>query len=318
MKSLHLGLLALFAIAVMVALAVLLQQPAPAAMRVGYLPISADLDFFVAIDQGFFNQSGLQVKPVRFGKSNDLVSAVATGNVDACAPAGIEVVLNAHARTPGSFKIVQTALSTLNTSTTRLVVLNNSPITKLEQIEGKRVGIMAGTNHKTLFRLALRNRINASAVTFVELATELQLNALQAGSIDALVSLEPIGTLAERKLGARLVESNFIAKGLFTPMPNAAALVSTRFAEKKPAAARAYAEALANAAEFARENPVEAKRSLVKWLGLDEETAVAVGEYPYAQYYALDGANLQRMADLLFENRILEKRVDAKELYYRP
>ncbi|MEK6924430.1 MAG: ABC transporter substrate-binding protein, partial [Candidatus Micrarchaeota archaeon] len=316
MRSLHRGLLVLFAIAVAVALVVQLQQPAPAAIRVGYLPISADLDFFVAVDQGFFNQSGLQIEPVRFGKSNDLVSAVGAGNIDASAPAGIEVVFNAHARSPGNFKIVQAALSTRNTSTTRLVVLNNSPITLLEQVEGKRVGIMTGTNHKTLFRLALQKRINVSTITFVELATELQLNALQAGSIDALVSLEPIGTLAERKLGARLVESNFIATGLFTPMPNAAALVSTRLERENPAAARAYAKALANAAEFSRENPVEAKRSFAKWIKLDEGTAVATGEYPYAPYYALDDANLQRMADLLFENRILEKQVDARELYY--
>ena len=43
-----------------------------------------------------------------------------------------------------------------------------------------------------------------NGLEFVELAGELQLGALERGSVDALITVEPVGTLAEETLGARV------------------------------------------------------------------------------------------------------------------
>lgn len=285
-------------------------------IKVGYLPIASELDLFVAMDQGFFKQRGLEVENVKFEKSPDLISALVAGQIDASGVVGIESIYAASARSPNQFKIVQVSLANSNTEIHKIVVLPNSSITNTTQLVNKKVGIFPGSNMKTLTKLALKSYLDTSTIIFVELTPNLQLEALSSGQIDALVSLEPIGTLAEEKLNARVIETNFLAENLMNPMPTAAALVSTKFARESPEKARKYAAAMAEAAQFIDNNPRGAKQSLVKWLKLDANVAQKVGIYTYVTINKLDVNLLQQMADLLYENKVIEKQGNSTQLIY--
>ncbi|MDP3742334.1 MAG: ABC transporter substrate-binding protein [Candidatus Micrarchaeota archaeon] len=285
-------------------------------IKVGYLPIASDLDLFVGVDQGFFKQRELEVEAIKFEKSPDLISALVAGQIDASGVVGIESIYAATARSPNEFKIVQVSLANSDTEIHKIVVLPNSSITNITQLAGKKVGVFPGSNMKTLTKLALKNYLDTSTIIFVELTPNLQLEALSSGQIDALVSLEPIGTLAEEKLNARVIEVNFLAKSLMNPMPTAGAIVSTKLIRENPEKAQKYAEAMAEAAQFIKNNPTGSKQSLVKWLKLNATTAEKVGIYAYVPINELDVSLLQRMADLLYENKVVEKEVNSSQLIY--
>lgn len=287
---------------------------AQSTLKVGYLPIASDLDFFVAVDQGFFEQNGLEIEAVKFATGPEVVNALAAGEIDATAVIGIETIYTASARSPNTLKIVQVAIADENTKIHKIVVLPNSSITSVSQLAGKKVGVFPGSNLKTLTKLALKNYLDTNTITFVELAPNLQLEGLSSGQIDALVSLEPIGTLAEEKLNARKISVNFLAENLMNPMPTSASTISAKFVSESPEKARKYAYAMAKAAEFIKNNPTGAKQSLVKWVKLDANVAEKVGSYTYVPVKQLDINLLQRMANLLYENNVVETNINPMDL----
>jgi len=64
------------------ALLALSAQASAESLRVGYLPVTGHAKFFVAQEQGFFKQEGLDVELVQFVNSADGLNAVVAGKLD--------------------------------------------------------------------------------------------------------------------------------------------------------------------------------------------------------------------------------------------
>ncbi|MFH0713951.1 MAG: ABC transporter substrate-binding protein [Candidatus Micrarchaeota archaeon] len=282
-------------------------------INVAYLPIASDLNFFVAMDQGFFEKYGLKVNAIEFAKSPDAINALVSGNVDAAALVGIESIYAAQARSPNAFKLVQVSIANENTLVHKILVMPNASITKVSQLEGKKVGIFPGGNLKTLTKVALKDQLNTEKINFVELEPNLQVIALSVGQIDALVSLEPVGTIAQEKLGTRVIESNFLAKYIMNPIPTAGSLISKQYAQNNPTNAQAYSAALENAALFIKNNPGEAKKSLVTWLHAEEKIAEKSGIYEYVAPEKVT-SELSTLAEILYANRVVKNKINVTAL----
>lgn len=284
------------------------------AVRIGYLPISADLDFFVAADQGFFEKRGVSIEAIKFESSVDALNALSAGQLDATSTVGMETVFSSQLRSTGTIKLILATVLDNETEVHKIVVLDNSSIRTIGDLQGKKIGVLPGGNMRTLVRLSLDKNINASTLIFVELPSVLQVTALSAGSVDALATIEPVGTIAQAKLGARVIETNFIAKRLFSPMSISASTMSRKFYAKNPDASAKVFAAFEEAAAFIREHPSEAKKSFVKWLRMDEKLAQKIGVYRYVPAKRVNGENLQKFANILQENKVIAGKVNATEL----
>jgi NitT/TauT family transport system substrate-binding protein len=99
---------------------------------VGYLPTSLDSALFVADDMGMFKKEGLKVQLVPFRTGSELIDAANKNQIDV-GYVGITPVTSAIDQN-SSVKIV----AAVNQEGSGIVVSNNSNITNVTDLQGKR------------------------------------------------------------------------------------------------------------------------------------------------------------------------------------
>src|SRR3989338_10212029 len=74
-------------------------------IRVGWQPIAPHILTFIAFEKEFFKEEGLDVELVKFGSANQLLDALAAGQIDGAGTSNLGVLFSAEARSPGHFKL---------------------------------------------------------------------------------------------------------------------------------------------------------------------------------------------------------------------
>ena len=208
----------LTALALVVALCVGV-APAQAAdlVRVGYIPVSANLPLWCGMETGTFAAEGLEIQPTVLGRGSRLVEAMIGGSLDMgmsatltliqAAERGLEVALVAPAGTVGPGPQTSTAL----------VSRKAGGITSVAQLRGKIVGVNALGNHNYMVVAEELQRagIRKDEVTWQEIDFPHMVTALEQGRIDAANLPEPYLTLLrDAGWGTELAIQEHVAAGL--------------------------------------------------------------------------------------------------------
>ena len=287
-------------------------------VRIGYLPITSDASFFVAVEKGFFKAQGLLVEPIKFQGSNQTLEALVAGRIDATAIVALEAALALEANTPDQFRIVEMTAATAETKVHRIVVKTDSPIKTLADLKGKRVGTFPGSQMVAFLKLILGRYLDADReVEIIQLKPPLQPQALESGQVDALFCLEPTGTLLESKGLARAISINPLYEFIQKPFPTAVSVVSAPMASKKPEVVKRIIAGFTAAHEYIKAHPQEAAMTFPKYTPVGPEIAGKVSLYDNWAPGAIDRDAVQRLADLYAEKGILAKRVSTVTLYFR-
>ncbi len=206
----------------------------PAKVRIGYLPLSSTLHLSVAMREGLFAKEGVTVEAIKFQDANLAMHALLAGEIDGIAAIAYSMIFTPYAQQPGLYKSFGSQEETGNHYVARMLVLKNSPITKVTDLEGKRLGTYNGLPMLINARLLLRRLGLENKVTLVQIKPELQNDAFISGQFDALMSVEPYPTIALSRGTARVLLDNPRTKYFSNPYPASAALFSTQFIKKSP------------------------------------------------------------------------------------
>jgi len=288
----------------------------PEIVKFGYLPIASDASFFVAVEEGFFTKQGLQVEPIKFETSNQILEALITGRIDATAIVALEAALALEANTPGQFRIIEMTAATEDTKVHRIMVKPDSPIQTLADLKGKKVGTFPGSQMVVFLKLILGRYFDAeSELDIIQLKPPLQPQALEAGQVDALFCLEPTGTQLEVRGLGRAISINPLYEFILKPFPTAVGVVSASLATEKPDIVSKIVAALSLAHNYLRNQPEKASLALVKYTPIEADLAPRVGLYNYWDLNSIDRDAVQKLADLYVEKGIIPKRVTVAPLY---
>ncbi len=291
-------------------------EPEPT-VRVGYLPGLVGYLHFVAADQGFYQKQGITVEATEFQSSNQLYDALAQGKVDITPElAALPVFIN-QVTDPGKVKIIDVAHLRSTEPFDQVVVLPTSPIQSLPDLARKKIGVFPGSTGAAFLKDFLSKRgIDVSGIEFVQLPAPNQIQALEAGSIDALYAYEPNRTYALVKQGARL-----IGPPIFTSYvdddPNGVAVISSAFLTRYPALAKRAIGAYDQASEFSEKNDTQLRTLLSKDMKIDPEVAQKMSLIHQGTSTEIDQAKLQAYADVLLSIGELKARPDLSTLIYR-
>ncbi|MBQ7738799.1 MAG: ABC transporter substrate-binding protein [Desulfovibrionaceae bacterium] len=147
------------------------------------------LPLWVAIDQGFFQEAGVNVElTATFRAGPELINALVSKSIDMGyvgeAPATI-----GHAR--GNTDLV--FIAQVNTGGSALVVRKNSPIKTVADLVGRRVAVPGnGTVQDFLLRRTIiQEKIKPSDLKIITLHPSEMLQALEEGQIDAFIAWQP-------------------------------------------------------------------------------------------------------------------------------
>lgn len=269
-----------FGLAFMIAWAALAPSPARAqdpalTLKVGQISDSiAFFPIFVARQQGFFKQRGLEVGDIPLlGTGAKLAAALQSGSIDVAGGNGTDP-LNLYRANKGTRMIAQL----VNTYYVDIITgpsFSGPPASaslqeKVQALKGRKIGITgpgSGTQALVNFLLGTAGMKSATDVTLVSLGSNMTgaLGALKTGRVDVLSFPQPVGQQAEAtKIGNIYISP---ARGDIPQLKtvvHGVVFTTQDILDAKGPAVTAFVRGIADAEHFIHQGDSKAVRALFK------------------------------------------------------
>lgn len=170
-------------------------------VHIGYLPSDHDAALFVADASGMYKDSGINVELHEYNNGGDLMSAMASGDLDVGYVGIAPVVSSISKNVP--VKIVAGAQNEGSG-----LVSHDSSITSIQDLKGKTVATPGEASiQNVLLKYDLqKNGMSSSDVNSPGMKVSSMNDALKTGSIDAMLTYEPYVSISEKTNNQHVVE----------------------------------------------------------------------------------------------------------------
>jgi NitT/TauT family transport system substrate-binding protein len=293
---------------------------------ISWLPIMQTFAYYVALEEKLFEKQGIEVESVRFQAPNQIIDSLVSGRADLGAPgaaAGIAVL--AEVQFPGTFKVfgLQGGGIKVNRINDGLIVASGSPIKAFTDLKGKTLGHLPGIQWRTMSRHAVRaaELDPDKDLRLAELAVGLQVQAIVAGTVDATLSLEPVGSIAVASGEAKRAMTNPMSAIVSDPFYSGVSLLTTKFMKERPAIAMRVIKALDEAtklaeADFEKYRPILPKYTSVK----AEQIGIVAQPYlrPWENLNDTDLKSYQAFVDVFRKEGVLKSDFDIRPFILKP
>lgn len=231
-------------------------------LKIGYLPIT---DHLTMIAHGQTEYRQFILEPVKFSGWAELAEALKGGAIQ-----------GAFALTPIGMSLKQKgvpikAVFLGHRNGSVLTAKNSADLNKVEELRGKTIAIPSrfSTHNILIHKLLTEKGINPNSdVKLLDMSPPEMVNALSTGKVDAFIVAEPFGGQAElQKVGKVLVLSKDIWHDHICCVLN----LHEEVIQKQPEAVEELVGSLAKAANFIEQNPQEAAKLSLKYLGQKQE-----------------------------------------------
>lgn len=283
-------------------------------VKIGYLPLTANLPLFVAIEKGFFDEAGVKVELEKFESSNQMVNALVTSRIDVETSASSSVIVTVGQKLAGNIRIFMLNAFTPSDFLSSILVKKDSAILEAKDLRGKKIGAFPGSTMRMYTEMVLE-ALNVQPEEIIQLTPPTQLGALDTGAVDALMTLEPLGTLGEVKgIASKLIQAP-VETYVLDPWVAGSYSLSTEFLESHPKVAVRLIGVLYKAVDFIRSSPAEAKKAMTKYTPVTDEGLASRLTVPnYWKVNEIQVADFQRMADNLLSHGQIDNKVNVNDL----
>lgn len=219
-------------------------------VTIGYLPSDHDAALFIADAQGKFAENGINTKLVQFNNGGDLMTAMASGDVDV-GYVGITPVLSSIEK-----GIPVKVISAAQTEGSGIVVAKDSGISSVADLAGKKIATPgeASIQHMLLTYYLKQNGMSINDVKVSAMKVPSMNDALKTNKIDGMITFEPYVSIAKENGAKELVNSREILPN----HPCCVVVASDKFLDEYPNETNAILEIHKNATEFINTNTDEA------------------------------------------------------------
>lgn len=237
----------------------------PESITIGYSPFEHSALFYVAEDQGFFSQNGLNVTSRKYDSGVASLDGLLNGDVVIAVgvtefPLVGRALQKERIRTIGSIDKGEIVY---------LVGRNDRGIENVTDLNGKRVGTALRTiSEFYLGRFLELHGMNIQDIVLVDLKTPAEwVNSIVDGDIDAIAIGQPAVNSIKDRLGA-----NAVVWSAQSSQPLYSQVISTdEWITEHPELVRRFLKSLAQAEEYVVTHPAEAKAIVQKRLNLSAE-----------------------------------------------
>jgi NitT/TauT family transport system substrate-binding protein len=291
-----------------------LRAQAPSKITIAY---TATIDFgsgFVASEQGLFKKRGLDVDWKLVPLNSQIPAALASDSMQ-IGGTTTSVMLQAI---DGGLELVAVAGSGTTNRDQGLfgvVMKSDVPFAKPEDYVGKKIGAPGiGAFLHVLFRnWLIDNGVDWKKVTFVEVGFPQMADVLKGGTVDGVVTGEPVmGRIINAGIGRKT--TNF-GENLKSEIPVIVYSASRKWAAANPDAAMKFREAIAEATTIANGDDKAVRAAAPKYLAFPPEliNTMALGRWKAE----VTDAGLQSWIDIMQRQDMLRTAIDVKKLVVR-
>ena len=236
----------------------LLPQQARAALRpvrLGYQYHLWGAPAVVALKMGFFKAEGLSVEDKRFASGVDTRSAMVGGHVDIGTVGVTPFVVGASRGEMGALAVVCYA-----GKTAMVMARAGRGIKSVADLKGRKIASQVGSTLDDVFKkqIAPGAKLGPTDYEIINVKFQDQTSAIAAGSVDAMLNLEPFCSIAEEQKIAEQITDYY----KYDLIPNMLA-VNRPFAEKYPETCIAFLRGWLKAVDVFVKKPDEAANVMV-------------------------------------------------------
>jgi NitT/TauT family transport system substrate-binding protein len=293
-------------------------------IRVGYLPLSAGLPFYAAVEKGYFKEAGLDVEPIRFSSAQQIMEAMLAGRLEGCANGtGTATLAIGNIAEKGVFRLFCTNPSNKDHVLEEILVAKASPYKTLADLKGKKIACGPGIQNTTLCK-GIFEGAGAPGVKPVEIPYEQHVAAIAAGQIDACYALEPMGTLGRINGSTRVLEaavvSHYVLGDPAAPWHGGAAALGSAFVKANPQVAKQFIAAYLHGVDLVRHSLDEALVYLNGYTPIPADLAKQVPMASYASYTEFSADDVryyQKFYDFFSQKGVFPEKVDVASMLYK-
>ena len=231
-----------------------------------WLPIMQTTAYYVALEEKLFEKACIEIVSTKMESPNQIIDALIAERADFGPPgAAAGIAMIAESKFPGKLKVfgLQGGGIAVNRINDGLIVKPDSPIKSFADLKGKTLGHVPGIQWRTISRYMVRVR-RARPRQGRQAGRPRRRHAGAAvvgGTVDATLSLEPVGSIAVASGKAVRAVTNPVARVIADPFYSGAAIMTTKFLKERPEVARKVVEVIDEAtdlvnANFAKYKPI--------------------------------------------------------------
>ena len=285
-------------------------------VKIGYLPSDHDAALFVADAQGLYKEKNISTELVQFNNGGDLMTAMASGDVDV-GYVGIAPVLSSV-----SSGVPVKVISSAQVEGSGIIVTDDSNIESAQDLAGKTIATPgeASIQHVLLSAYLKTNGMSLDDINESAMKVPSINDALKTGNLPAAITFQPYVSLGETDDNIdKLVDSSEIMPG----PPCCVVVASDDFIKNHEDTAKDIVAIHENATTFINEQ-IKANKTddIVKLLPEDivaDPAAEADSLQSFPFIFGLDDtykANVDAFQQLEVDLGILNETISHEDLYW--
>lgn len=278
-----------------------------------WLPIMQTTAYYVALEEKLFEKACIEVESVKMEAPNQIIDALIAGRADFGPPgAAAGIAMIAEAKFPGKLRIfgLQGGGIAVNRINDGLIVKPDSTLRSFADLKGKTLGHVPGIQWRTISRFMIRSAglDPDKDVTLVDLAVAMQMPAVVGGTVDATLSLEPVGSIAVASGKAKRAMVNPVAMVIADPFYSGASVLTTKFLKERPLVARRVVEVIDQATDLVNANFEKYKAVIPNYTPIKTDQLALLAQ-PYLRGYKdlseADIKSYQALVDVFIKEGVL-------------
>jgi len=285
-------------------------------VKIGYLPSDHDAALFVADAQGLYKNKGIETELVQFNNGGDLMTAMASGDVDV-GYVGIAPVLSSI-----SAGVPVKVISAAQTEGSGIIVNDQAGISNAQDLKGKTIATPgdASIQHVLLASYLEDNGMSLDDINESAMKVPSINDALKTGNLPAAITFQPYVSLGTTDDGIKeLVDSSEILPG----HPCCVVVASDDFLKNHKDTAKDIVAIHKNATDFINEKVSSGKTAEVVKLLPEDIVADPAAEADSLQSFpfisgldTLYKADVDDFQELEVDLGILNKTISQEDLYW--
>jgi NitT/TauT family transport system substrate-binding protein len=284
-------------------------------VNVGVIPITDVAPIYLGIEQGFFEDEGLELEltPAQGGAA--IVPGVVSGDLDFGFSNVTSMLI---ARSQGlPIQIVANGNSSTGDREedfAAVMVGKDSNVQEITDLEGARIAVNTLNNisDNTISAAVAEAGGDPATIDYVEMPFPDMGAALEKGNVDGIAAVEPFMTLAEQN-GARPVLSNYAYP--VDDLTVAVWFTTEQTVQQDPETVDAFSAAMQRSLKYADSNPDEVRKILPEYTELapDLIEQLTLPRYPAE----VNRNSVEELAELAVTNGMIEEVPDLEALIPR-
>ncbi|MGY3138335.1 NitT/TauT family transport system substrate-binding protein [Bradyrhizobium sp. USDA 4501] len=286
-----------------------------------WLPIMQTTAYYVALEEKLFEKACIDIVSTKMEAPNQIIDALIAERADFGPPgAAAGIAMLAEAKFPGKLKVfgLQGGGIAVDRINDGLIVKLDSPIKSFADLKGKSLGHVPGIQWRTISRYMVRSAglDPDTDVKLVDLAVAMQVPAIVGGTVDATLSLEPVGSIAVASGKAYRAMTNPVARVIADPFYSGASLITTKFLKERPEVARKVVAVIDEATDLVNANFAKYKPILTKYTPTKEDQLEFLAQ-PYLRGFKdlneTDMKSYQALVDVFIKEGVVTGPINVKD-----